>query len=249
VSSSMRMIAIVGAVAGALAAYWFLALAPKREQAAQLEATLATKQAQVSEAETTVRQYEGARGAYRRNYATVVRLGKAVPADDDVRSLVVQLDATARRARVDFRNIEVAGGGGAAPPAASGYTPPPGAVQVGAAGFYAMPFMLAFDGRYSNLSRFLTRLERYVRLRNDRLDVTGRLLRLDTVKLSPQPTFANLRAEITASSYLVPPGQGLTGGATAQGPAAAAPATPGSAAPASGGAPPTTTATTTGVTR
>ena len=42
---------------------------------------------------------------YKANYATVVRLGKAVPTDDDTRSLVVQLDAAAKRSGVDFDTI------------------------------------------------------------------------------------------------------------------------------------------------
>ena len=42
------------------------------------------------------------RARTRANYATVVRLGKAVPADDDVRSLIVQLDSAAERSNVDF---------------------------------------------------------------------------------------------------------------------------------------------------
>ena len=42
----------------------------------------------------------------------MVRLGKAVPEDDDVRSLLVQIDAEAGGADVDFRTIQVGGSGG-----------------------------------------------------------------------------------------------------------------------------------------
>jgi hypothetical protein len=55
-----------------------------------------------------------------------------------------------------------------------------------------------------------------------------------------------IRAEIGASSYIVPSSEGLTAGATPKGPAG----TTAASAPASGGSTPaTTTATVTGVTR
>ena len=86
-------------------------------------------------------------------------------------------------------------------------------------------------------------------LRNEKIDVTGRLLRAGDASTSQVDTdgFPNLRAQIGASSYLVPETQGLTAAATAPGPAAATPAaTP---APAGDPAVPTTTATVTGAIR
>jgi hypothetical protein len=184
----------------------------------------------------------------------VVRLGKAVPEQDDTRSLLVQLDAAAERSGVDFRTISVGGGNGApaaAPVAAPGTvaaagatTPPPGAVSVGTAGFSAMPFTFSFRGSFFNMSEFFSKLERFVSVRNSRMDVTGRLLRVESVSLKPDQTgFPRIRAEIGASSYLVPASQGLTAGATPTGPAGATPA-----APAGGATPPATTATVSGVT-
>ena len=41
----------------------------------------------------------------------VARLGKAVPADDDVRSLMVQINSAADRSGVDFRTISIGGAG------------------------------------------------------------------------------------------------------------------------------------------
>jgi hypothetical protein len=79
------------------------------------------------------------------------------------------------------------------------------------------------------------------------MDVTGRLLRIESVTLKPDQTgFPRIRAEIGASSYLVPSSEGLTAGATATGPAGATPA-PASAS-AGGGTPSATNATVIGVT-
>jgi len=253
VTKNKTLLIAVAATAAAIAAFWFLALAPKRKEAADLAAKVETKQAEVQRARATLAGYEKSRGDYSKNYATVVRLGKAVPEDDDVRSLLVQLDAEAGGTNVDFRTITIGGTGGAtAPPTADGATastttPPPGAVSVGSAGFSAMPFSFSFRGTYRNLSQFLSRMERFVSLRNQQVNVTGRLLRLETIDLQvDQAGFPKIRAQIGASSYMVPSTQGLTAGATPAGPAAT---TPASTTPGGGPAVPTTTATVTGATR
>jgi hypothetical protein len=256
VTRTNKILIAVVATAAALGAFWFLALAPKRDEAAKLDKDIAAKQAELSTAKTTLAGYQKARAHYKTNYATVVRLGKAVPEDDDVRSLMVQLDSAAGGTGVDFRTIQV--GGGNAPSAAAAATtpstttsadsPPPGAVSVGSAGFSAMPFTFSFKGSFGNLSQFFTRLERFVTLRNEKMNVTGRLLRLESIDLQVDQTgFPQIRAQIGASSYLVPATQGLTAGATPQGPGAT---TTASAKPASAGssAAPTTTATVTGAT-
>jgi Tfp pilus assembly protein PilO len=247
VSRTTNILLAVGVLAAAVAAYWFLALGPKRDQIAKLDTDVATKQAAVQQAHTTANNYEVSRKAYRKNYETVVRLGKAVPADDDVRSLVVQVDSSAKRSQVDFSSVNIGGGSGsAASPAtgaaaASAKTPPPGATVVGSAGFLAMPFTFDFQGSFFRLGDFFTQLDRYVKLNDQDVDVTGRLLRVETFTLTPTAEDSNLlKAEVKATSYLLPASEGLTAGATAQGPAAANAGTP---TPPAGTTPPTTTAT------
>lgn len=243
-----KMLVAVVAVLGAMAAYWMLILAPKREQLTKLDTDVAAAQAGLAQSEAMLKTYEKAHGGYRANYATVVRLGKAVPVDDDVRSLVVQLDSAAERSGVDFKRISVGQGGGAAggptqaAPTAGAGTPPPGAVSVGAAGFTAMPFSFAFDGPFDNLSTFFARLERFVSVSNQQINVTGRLLRLESLTLKPAgEDFREIRAEIGASSYLLPSTQGATGGATPTGPAQST--TVAAAQPPGAATPPTATST------
>jgi hypothetical protein len=237
----------VAATAAAVAAFWFLALAPKREETAKLEGQVATKQAEIETSKQTLASYKASKDNYSRNYSTLVRLGKAVPEDDDVRSLLVQLDAEAGGTGVDFRTVQVGGGTSDSAPEGSTTAPPPGAVAVGSAGFSQMPFTFSFRGTFSNLSNFFSRMERFVTLRNEKMNVTGRLLRLESIDLQvDQAGFPNIRAQIGASSYLVPETQGVTVGATPAGPAATQTTTP---APAGGPTVPTTPATVTGATR
>ncbi len=247
-TTKLLLLAVIAA--GAVAAYWFMVLTPKREELTKLDAEVTQQEAATAQAEQLAASYQKAKDNYRTNYTTVARLGKAVPADDDVRSLLVQLDSTAKRAKVDFRSLSVAGGGAAAGGATATTTsgdlaPAPGAVPVGSAGFSAMPFSFTFSGSFFRLSDFFTRLERFVTVQNDNIDVTGRLLLLGSIAVKPEGTELNrLTAQIGAATYLVPATEGVTAGATSSGPAGA---TPASTAPAGGGGTSTPTATISGV--
>ena len=226
------LLAAVAAVA-LIAGYWMVVLSPKRDEAAKLNKSIATKQGEVQAAEAQLATYEKAKAGYKANYALVARLGKAVPADDDVRSLMVQLDAAAGKSKVDFRTIQV-GGGAAAPaaapaagasgtppatPAAPATTPPPGATPVGSAGFSSMPFTFAFRGSFFSLGEFFNRLDDFVAVNRQRLDVTGRLMVLNSISLAPDTTGSpQISAQIGASAYLLPAAQGLTAGASPVGP-------------------------------
>jgi hypothetical protein len=249
VTRNKNMIIAAAAVVGLIAAYWFLVLAPKRAELTKADADIAAKQGELKDAQSTLATYRKSRDSYATNYSTMVRLGKAVPQDDDTRSLLVQLNDAADRSGIDFRTMAVGGTSGTNPATTAGAEPTTPGTVVGTAGFNVMPLTFSFRGSFFNMSQFFSRLEHFVKVRNTQIDVTGRLLRVESITLKPDALgFPSLRAEVGASSYLIPASQGLTAGATASGPAG----TPGSATqtPAKGGTtPPTTTATVTGVTR
>lgn len=214
------LLAVV-ALGAAIAAFYFLVLSPKREEIARLDGEIAAQEAEVEQARLTLAGYEEARASYKRNYATLARLGKAVPDDDDVRSLMVQLESTADRSGVDFQKIELSSGLGGdttgtetATSAAGQLAAAPGTVPVAGGVLSAMPFSFTFTGSYFDLQSFFARLEHFVSLNNRRLDATGRLLRLESVSISPSNLgFPNMAAEINAASYLVPPVEGVPGAA------------------------------------
>jgi hypothetical protein len=245
------------AVVAVIGAYWMLVLSPKRKEAADLNHQITVKQTALASSEAEVAEYEKAQSNYRANYSMVARLGKAVPADDDVRSLMVQINSAAGNSGVDFRTIDVGGGSGAPAPGAAGTakgtgtTPPPGASTVGTAGFSTMPFSFGFKGSFFELGKFFNRLDKFVAVRNGGLDVTGRLLLLNSITLTPDAErgFPTLSADVSANSYLLPPTEGLTAGATATDPtgSTAAPAASGTPAPSNPAT--TTTATISGAAR
>jgi len=109
-------------------------------------------------------------------------------------------------------------GGGAVTTTAEGTpTAPPGLETV--------PLELEFVGNFFNLADFFHRVKRFVSLTNENVLVSGRLLTVEGVRwASDAEIFPGLRAEIDATIYLSPKAQGVTAGATPQGPATGTPA-------------------------
>ena len=207
------LVLVVAVLAGG--GYWKLALAPKRAQVVELDEQVAVAEAQLSQSRALVNTYRGAQKSYKANYETVVRLGKAVPTDDDTRSLLVQLDSSAKRAGVDFDAINVNGGGGASDATGAGPVAP-GAVDAGT--FSAMPFAFGFTGTFASLGDFFSRLERFVSLKGDSIEVSGRLVRVESLTLAPDPDgWPGLTAMVGASAYIVPETAGVDAAAAGAG--------------------------------
>jgi Tfp pilus assembly protein PilO len=117
VTSRDRIIIVVALVAAVLAGVWFVGLAPKRKEAADLSSQIDTAKQQLTQAEQSAGQARQAKARYDSDYAAVATLGKAVPKSDAVPSLVYQLQSAAHDARIDFKALEVGGSGIQAAPA------------------------------------------------------------------------------------------------------------------------------------
>jgi hypothetical protein len=245
-----RTLIAVAVAALVVAAAWFLALAPQRKQADRLSHDVASERQALTQAQGDLAAGLAAKHGYDRAYTTVARLGAAVPEDDNVPSLIVQLQRAADATRVDFRELRVGGASGSgaapAPPPPPTTTPgapatqvttatlPPGAA-VGTAGFPTMPFTFIFTGDFFHLSDFVGRLERFLVVGNRRMLVNGRFMTIDGIALTAGPRgFPQIRANVTATAYLLPATQGLTDGATAAAPAGT---TPGAASGSNGSLP------------
>ena len=221
-SRDRTIIAILCVVAAAIGA-WLLVIGPKRDQASKLGAELKSEQAQLDATRAQVAKSQAARRTFAADYATVARLGEAVPADDNVPSLIYQIQSAAAAAGVDFRSLQLNGAGSSTASAsstrvASGSLPP--GATVGPAGFPVEPFTFTFRGSFFHLADFLGRLQRFVVATNRRVSVSGRLMTLNAITLGAAPAgFPQIEATISASTYLVPASEGLLNGATPSGPA------------------------------
>ena len=100
-----RMFLIVVSVLAVLAAAWLLVVAPEREKASKLGTQVAAAQAQLLTAEGQVASARGAQSQYAAAYASIVKLGKAVPASQEVPSLIYELSQATHQKNVDFTSI------------------------------------------------------------------------------------------------------------------------------------------------
>ncbi len=207
-----------------LAAVWLLAVSPERQQASKLDAQVSAASATLASAEGQVASARGAQSRYEAAYASVVSLGKAVPASEEVPALIYQLDQASNQKDVEFASITTGGGGSSSGSATS-------ASAAASAGFTAMPFTFVFTGTYQDLYHLFQQLNDYTVQTTSGVQVSGRLLTIQGVKLSPITSTATgsssgksreeLSGTITATAYVLPAGQGLTGGATATSPTGA----------------------------
>jgi Tfp pilus assembly protein PilO len=125
-----RLVIVVVLLVAALAGFWFLALAPKRKEATDLNAQIATQTEQLTTAQSQAATARQAKARYNDDYAAVAKLGKAVPKSDALPSLVYQLQSVAHSSRIDFTSLKVSGGGGQGPAPA----PAPAATATATAG-------------------------------------------------------------------------------------------------------------------
>lgn len=122
-----------------LLAYWFLLLSPKREAAAAAGETLAAEQQRLADASGRATTLSAAESNFARDYAAVVRLGKAVPDSVDMPSLLVQLEQAAKGTGIEFLSVSagerttLAESSSPAAGAATGGAPAPGAPAPGGA--------------------------------------------------------------------------------------------------------------------
>lgn len=213
-----RIVIVTLAALAMLAAVWLLAVTPEREQAAKLGGQVSAAEAQLATAESQVASARGAEAGYPTAYASLVSLGKAVPTGQEVPSLIYQLAQASNQKQVEFSSITTGGSSGGAVVAAP---------VAAAAGFSQMPFTFVFNGSFFDLYNLFQQLNQFtVRTDSGDLRVSGRLLTIQSVKLTPagtsgtgQSSGGQLTGTITATAYVLPASQGATGGATAASPA------------------------------
>ena len=181
-------IVLIGLVLVVLAVVWLIVVSPERKQAARLNAQVGAASAQLATAQSQVASGRGAQARYAAAYASIVSLGKAVPPGEEVPSLIYQLAQASGQRNVEFSSI----------------TPAPAPAQrVGCrrhapaalTGFTQMPFTFVFNGSFLDLYHLFQQLNRFtVRTASGDLQVSGRLLTIQSVKLAPVRAPAPARA-------------------------------------------------------
>lgn len=228
--ASKALIAAVALIVVVGVAFWMLAIGPKRDEVSKLDSQVSKLEASLVLHRGEAEQGREARRQFPSDYQKLVVLGKAVPGDDDTASLLVQINRIAERTGIEFQTIQLtaegggeeatasaaaAAGEGASPTEAAASLTPLGA-GVGPAGLAVMPYTLKFKGNFFTFAAFVAELDRLVKTTNEDVLVDGRLITVDAFSLAPNENqgFPALEATFSVTTYLTPPGQGVTVGAT-----------------------------------
>lgn len=233
-SSSNRVIVAMLAVVVLAIAFWMLLLSPKKEEVSKLDKQVAKQEESLALHRSEVDRGLVAQEAFPVAYQQLVVLGKAAPADDDTASLLVQLNRIADRSKVRFETFVLAAAGGEEETAESVPAPEPGAgaaypsptevaastmplgASIGPAGLAVMPYTLTFTGSFFHVADFIHGLDSLVETNNEEVEVTGRLITINDFSLAEDggKGFPYLEASFTVTTFLVPPEQGVTAGAS-----------------------------------
>jgi len=226
VTTRDRIVIMVVLVLAAVGAGWMFLVSPKRSEASSLNTQISSEQSQLTAAQGQVAAGMNARHEFAGQYAELAKLGEAVPPDDDIPSLIYQVQSAASASHVSFRGLQLSSAGTSSSSSSTspnGQTTttqlPPGAA-VGAAGLPTEQFTITLAGNYFNLSTFFNKLEGFVFTEDGTLMIRGRLMSINAISLVPGPTgFPQITASVSATTYIVPPTEGTFGGATPAGPA------------------------------
>lgn len=237
-TSRDRLVVMVIALLAVLGIGWIAVVSPERSKASKLQSEIASASSTLAGAESQLSGARAAQARYASEYASIVRLGKAVPPGREVPALVYDLARASERKHVDLSSIVYGASGG--PSGTSSVTAAlENSTANSASAFAQLPFTFVFNGSFGDLYNLFKQLNRLTdRSASGSLQVNGRLLTIQSLKLAPVTNSISgtgpseeMSGTITASAYVLPASQSLTGGATSSSPAGA-----GSASSGTGGA-------------
>ena len=207
-----RLVLTAVIVLAVVGASWVLVVSPERKKATELATQVVAAKAQLSAAESKLNTARQAQARYSSAYTSIVSLGKAIPTSQEVPSLIYELSQASKQKSVDFQSITVGSGTAGAASAAS-------SAAVASTGFAQFPFTFVFSGSYFGLEHMLRQLTDLATLTPaGTLQVNGRLLTIQSVRLAPDTETTGKRSQLTASviatAYQLP-AEPLTGASAA----------------------------------
>jgi Pilus assembly protein, PilO len=164
----------------ALAAGWFVVIAPKRSEAAKIGRQIDDTRALIAAAQT------GGSGSEAQpiRIADLFELSRAMPDRADIPSVLLQLSEISGETGVTFQSIT-----------------PHDPVQLGP--YQQISIELVFEGHFYDLSDFLYRLRNLVGVHQGVLDSTGRLFSVDSIAFDEgELKFPEVKATLTVSAYV-----------------------------------------------
>lgn len=222
----LMLIGVIAAVI--LAGGYFAIVSPESQKATKIAAEVQAARGQLQSAEAQAAEASSARTRYGAAYASLVRLGPAVPASNETPSLVYAVNSVTNGGDVEFNSITSDGSSSSSSSSGSA------SASTSSNTFSQEPFTFIFNGGFVDLYKLLGQLEDFTKQTpSGSLQVSGRLLTINTVNLDASLTVGSkttLQTTVSATAYVLPPGQSALGGASASAPAGATPASSASSA-------------------
>ena len=160
---------------------WFLLVSPQRSRSSELDEKIASVEQQITAARAAQMQAADAKPIHS---ADLFRLTKAMPSDNDIPGVLLELSRIASETGIVFEQIV---------PQAT----------LAAGEMRAQPIDLTFEGNFYSLSDFLYRVRNLVSVQRGRLVANGRLFSVEKLQFSEAPSgFPNIRANLTLSAFL-----------------------------------------------
>lgn len=163
-SRTVRMALIGVALIAIIALAWFFLLSPIREDIASTATQIEDARGSLAAAQAKLAQAEITRQEGKKNQSRLIELAKMVPADQEIPSLLVQIQDLAVQSGIEFMSI----------------TPGAPLEQVD---YRVIPMSVEFTGTYFDLSDFIYRAEQMVA-------APGRLLTIKNMNLELSQTTA-----------------------------------------------------------
>ena len=162
---------------------YFLLIKPKQAEAAKISDEIAALDTQIEVTRAAQREPQREDPSAIK-IADLFKVTQAMPDDDDMPGIILELSDVAAASGVEFVAIAPQGGS-----VRSGYS--------------ALPINLTFEGNYFDLTDFLFRLRNLVRVRDGELGADGRLFTLETLTMEEGPGgFPEITASLTVTAYV-----------------------------------------------
>lgn len=140
-----------------IVAWYFLIISPQRDEYSQLQDQRDEQQRLFERDRARIERIGEARSAARQATEDLLKINKLVPVDEQVPSLIIELNQSANQAGIDFVKIEPAD-------------------PISADGESVVSMELKFEGRFFDINDFLYRVENYARLEGSDVNVSGRFV-------------------------------------------------------------------------
>jgi hypothetical protein len=169
---------------------WFMVVGGQRSKASELANEAQSLQIQIATARAALATTPKAEPI---RVADIFRLTKAMPDQEDMPGIILQLNAVAAQAGISFTSI----------------TPGP---ATPATGYGVRQIALTFDGNFYGLSDFLYRLRNLVGVHGGELTASGRLFSVEQLSFNEaEDGFPAITAKLTLDAYVY--GTAVTPGA------------------------------------